>query len=307
MLARYPNGFRRTALLSRFLQPSALLIVIFLFCGGAQNRSGGCMLSCLTMRAFLSAFASPRARRLVLLCVVPCWLLLSGGCKTHSSLTAPEAQKPQSPHALTPRSSVSTPVQQSAQYRQAVACYASHHYQEALTILDGLRHSSAYRRDQASQTFLDRQRFLCRRALGDKHARLPVPITPPSPSHRSASPADCGPRALLLVCQEQGLAASLSQLKQQAGTTARGTSLTGLAKAATKTGWNAKGVQMDRQALSQLSGPALAWVDGDHYIAVLSVSGDTATVHDPNKPEKEDMALDELLRRSGGILLTLSR
>lgn len=139
---------------------------------------------------------------------------------------------------------------------------------------------------------------------------LPRPEAAGRPvSQRISSPdaADCGPRALFLICQEQGVLSSLAELRRTAGTTVKGTTLAGLAKAAKAQGWKAAGVQVDRQALAQMSGPAIAWIDGDHYIAVLSVSGDTATVHDPNKPQKEEMALDDLLRRCGGIVLTLSR
>lgn len=64
---------------------------------------------------------------------------------------------------------------------------------------------------------------------------------------------------------------------------------------------------MDRAALSQLSSPAIAWVDGDHYVAVLSVKGETAIIHDPNQSNEEKITTDELLRRSGGVLLLLSR
>ena len=48
------------------------------------------------------------------------------------------------------------------------------------------------------------------------------------------------------------------------------------------------------------------WVDGDHFIAVLKVDRETATVHDPNKLEAEQIETDALLRRSGGILLKIA-
>lgn len=192
-------------------------------------------------------------------------------------------------------------------YRQAVARYARRDFAGALSVLNSLQSVPPYRDNPAAQSFLERQRRLCRQALsGRSAAGRSSAASPPAPvSHVSAS-ADCGPRALLLVCREMGVTAvDLETLRKAAGTKASGTSLEGLARAAKGMGLKAKGVQMDRQALAQLSSPALAWVDGNHYIAVLSVSGDAASVHDPNTPQKEEMTLDDLLRRSGGVLLTL--
>jgi ABC-type bacteriocin/lantibiotic exporter with double-glycine peptidase domain len=101
--------------------------------------------------------------------------------------------------------------------------------------------------------------------------------------------------------------ATLQELTRAAGTTPQGTTLAGLARAAKRHGLKASGVQMDLPALANLSSPAIAWMDGSHYVAVLRVNGDTATIHDPNKPGKEDLPLRDLLGRSGGILLTLQR
>lgn len=81
----------------------------------------------------------------------------------------------------------------------------------------------------------------------------------------------------------------------------------GLARAAKSLGLKAQGVNVDKQALEQLSDPAIAWYDGNHYVALLSVEGEQATIHDPNKPNEEVLPINELLGRSGGFLLTLSR
>ncbi len=81
----------------------------------------------------------------------------------------------------------------------------------------------------------------------------------------------------------------------------------GLARAAKSIGLKAQGVQMDRQAVEQISDPAIVWYDGNHYLALLSVNGEQATVHDPNKSNEEILPVNELLGRSEGFLLTLSR
>lgn len=104
-----------------------------------------------------------------------------------------------------------------------------------------------------------------------------------------------------------GVTANERTLRKQAGATQAGTSMEGLAKAASIQGLRAEGVQVDLEALRALDSPAIAWVEGNHYIAVLSVSGNRTMIHDPNHAKEETIATDELLRRSGGILLKLSR
>jgi len=64
---------------------------------------------------------------------------------------------------------------------------------------------------------------------------------------------------------------------------------------------------VDRAALAELRHPAVAWVDGAHYVAVLGTDDEHATIHDPNQPHEETLPIDELLTRSGGMLLRLSR
>jgi ABC-type bacteriocin/lantibiotic exporter with double-glycine peptidase domain len=123
----------------------------------------------------------------------------------------------------------------------------------------------------------------------------------------SASAADCGPRALLIICDHLGVSAHLDTLRRYAGTTGQGTSMFGLQKAAEAYGLHATGVQATGAAIEQISGPAIAWVDRNHYIAVLSVQGEKVRIHDPNQPKEELISTDDLLRRSGGYLLLISR
>ena len=127
------------------------------------------------------------------------------------------------------------------------------------------------------------------------------------PLDASASTADCGPRSLLIICDHLGISAHLDTLRRYAGTTSAGTSMLGLQKAAEAYGLHATGVQATGAAIEQISGPAIAWVDGDHYIAVLSIQGDKVRIHDPNQRYEELISTDDLLRRSGGYLLLVSR
>lgn len=225
---------------------------------------------------------------------LPCLLFL-GGC---NQITTPDTE------IVAPRPVRAILVQQSPEYQEAVRRYQQKDYQGALQQVDALL--AAPGRTEAERSFLQRQRILCQSALTGKPVvpSRPAPIAPPRPTR---SNADCGPQALLLACRQIDIAANLPALRKAAGTTKQGTTLAGLAKAAKSVGLKAQGVQMDRNALSALSQPAVAWVDGNHYVAVLQVKGDQATVHDPNQPEKETMPLSRLLERCGGVLLTLAR
>lgn len=129
----------------------------------------------------------------------------------------------------------------------------------------------------------------------------------------STRSAACGPRALQLATRALGKNGSLAQLSRAAHATAAGTSLAGLRTAAESLGLRARGVQLDREALAQLHTPAVAWWQGNHFVAVLTVqesawdAAQTATIHDPNEKEARTVPLDTLLAQSGGILLVLTR
>jgi ABC-type bacteriocin/lantibiotic exporter with double-glycine peptidase domain len=96
-----------------------------------------------------------------------------------------------------------------------------------------------------------------------------------------------------------------------AGTTEKGTSLEGLAKAAKALGLKAEGVQVSREALARIEMPAIAWVNGNHYIAALSVRGEgdqgTALIHDPNAAREQTIPQEQLLRQCSGYLLLVHR
>lgn len=158
----------------------------------------------------------------------------------------------------------------------------------------------------ADRLFLQRQQEIIQKAMsGSTAIAKPTQITRPlSP----VSLADCGPRALHFVSQELGVPASLSALTKVAATRPSvGSNLAGLTRAANSVGLTARGVQVDADALHRIPTPALAWVDGNHFVAVTQIKNDFATVYDPNKIEKEKIALDSLLQRSGGILLLLEK
>jgi len=217
------------------------------------------------------------------------------------SASPPHGNAPVGPAALSGTSLAQT----NPTYRKASACYARHDFWGALALVRTLSSQPPIRQDAAARAFVEQQARICRHALDPRvslNAAKPLPPPPALPRR-----ADCGPRALLLVCHKAGVQASLPELTREAGTTAQGTTLAGLAQAARAHGFRAQGVQMNPQALSELSRPALAWVEEDHYVAVLSVNGDRATIHDPNQSKEETIPTPLLWSRCGGVLLTLSR
>ena len=201
------------------------------------------------------------------------------GCHRQNAPPTVDAQATRSPDVV--------PVQQSPLYRAAVRQFARHDYPAALAGVNALLRQPQYQRRPADLDFLRQQQAICRHALDPHAAAVPAPAASPaavSPvTPHPVSQADCGPRALLLLCPQLGVHTSLDTLRKRAGTTAAGTSLAGLAQAAQSVGLKARGVRLDRQALSQLGGPAVAWVDGNHYVALLSIEGQRVTIHDPNQ------------------------
>ena len=117
---------------------------------------------------------------------------------------------------------------------------------------------------------------------------------------------DCGPRALFLALQALGIRPSRETLTQRAGTSAEGTRLLGLQRAAEAVGVSATGVQLNRAALLRLDSPAVAWWDGDHFVAVLAVNP-RVTIHDPRESRPKVVSATEVLARSCGYFLIIKR
>ena len=211
-------------------------------------------------------------------------------------------------------------VKEMPQFRAAVKEYAAGRYAAAASRVEALERGGAL--DGAGRSFCEGQRLIClRKAANPKPACKPdgqpwIPPRKPSVSvfrapARSPADVDCGPRALRIAAERMGVRAPVERLRTLADTTASGTTMEGLAEAAKAIGLKAEGVQVGRDALAELDSPALARVDRNHWVAVLSVRGEpvdgTARIHDPNRAEPQEIPQTELLARSGGYLLELRR
>ena len=251
------------------------------------------------------------------LAVCACIALLLCGCQQSSppSPAVPVSQRTtvsSAPPAFSPAHVQSLPL-----YRQAESACQRKQYAQAATLLARLATDTTLSAQE--RTFCREQQAICLRDAG-----LPVPASvsavsstlPAAPSTAPAHPltpeqADCGPRALHLVCERLGVSASVPNLRKAAGTTGEGTTMAGLTAAAKGMGLKAEGVQVSREALPRVGMPALAWVDQDHYVAVLSMSGEgesgTAVIHDPNTASAVTIPQEQLLRLCGGYLLLVHR
>ena len=275
------------------------------------------------MKAVLSL--SVGMRRLFGLCL-PFALVLLAGCSRSATPThAPSVSVALARGTASPAVAAAPSDEQIAiahvhtypLYQQAETACKAQRYRQAADLLLQLSALPVLTADE--RAFVTQQQALCR-----KDAGLPAPsnasTTTSQPSVRtianashplSSADLNCGPRALLLVCQQLGIRTSVEELSKQAGTNAQGTSLEGLAIAAKAVGLKAEGVQVSREALSETDTPALAYVNGNHFIALLSLHGNgeggTATIHDPNAAGEETISQERLLRLCSGYLLLLHK
>jgi Peptidase C39 family len=189
-------------------------------------------------------------------------------------------------------------IRSTPEYKNAIVAFSSGKKADAKRNLFLLSQKPGL--SELDKQFLDRQITLCdSEKLPDapqmKLATVPLAVV------------DCGPQALKIAADMLGVSADIANLRKSAGTSRDGTSLDGLEKAAKSIGLRSESLQVDKDALAQISTPAVAWLDGNHFVTLLGVSRDSATLHDPNEGKEKEMPLLELLSRSGGIVLTLKK
>jgi len=112
--------------------------------------------------------------------------------------------------------------------------------------------------------------------------------SPTGPAIRAEAPPDshaqamCGPECLARVLKHYGIEAAPRELARLAGTTAEGTTMLGLARAAETKGLQAKGMLLGWQELRDLPKPSIIWTPARHYLVLEDVEGEYATLFDPN-------------------------
>ena len=226
-------------------------------------------------------------------------LFFATGCHMPASHVAPAVSVRN--EAFMP--SAVSQVQASPLYLQARQSCKRRDYRTAADCLETLARTSGLAPE--ALIFVRQQRDICLRDAG-LLSIAPASAEARLPDHTPAN-ADCGPRALLLLCQKLGIQTNLEALRLSAGTTPQGTTLAGLQKAARKLGLQADGVQVSREALPGTALPAIAWMNRNHYVCLLGVKGSgdqgTAIIQDPNRKTEQTILQEQLLQHSSGYLL----
>lgn len=119
---------------------------------------------------------------------------------------------------------------------------------------------------------------------------------------------DCGAAVLSTIAKHYGLSIGIGRLRNIAGTDTDGTSLLGLAEAAEKIGFAAKGVQATWDSLQRLPLPAIAHViieELHHYVVIHKAKNDEIILADPAKGVVTLGRSDFLEKWTGKLLLLM--
>ncbi len=82
---------------------------------------------------------------------------------------------------------------------------------------------------------------------------------------------DCGVACLQMALREQGIITTLEELRRISGTTRAGTSLLGLKLAAEANGVTASAWRLVPRDLEKIPLPAIAFVEGDHFVLIEAI------------------------------------
>lgn len=115
--------------------------------------------------------------------------------------------------------------------------------------------------------------------------------------------SECATTCLAMVMCSHGLPNTQSILRKRARVSSRGVDLATLVRLAAQFGFSAEGVKTEIPGLPQLPLPAIAHVDGNHYVVVTSARSDRVVIHDPAFGPDELSMRDFATRASGVYLL----
>ena len=120
---------------------------------------------------------------------------------------------------------------------------------------------------------------------------------------------DCGAASLASVCAHYGLAFPIARIRQYAFTDKKGTNVLGMIEAASKLGFEAKGVRAEPEALKMIPLPAIAHVIVKevlhHFVVVYGVSDKHVTYMDPADGEMHRVSWEAFLKLWTGVLILL--
>jgi ATP-binding cassette subfamily B protein len=101
------------------------------------------------------------------------------------------------------------------------------------------------------------------------------------PFIRQVDESDCGAACLAMVCRHFGRAVSLARIRDLTRTSASGTSLRSLCRAATALGLAARAVKTPAALLDRMPLPAILHWEGNHWVLLYDVDAKNAHLADP--------------------------
>lgn len=120
---------------------------------------------------------------------------------------------------------------------------------------------------------------------------------------------DCGAACLASVAANYKLKMPIARIRQFAGTDKKGTSLLGMIEAATKLGFEAKGVKGTFESLTKIPLPAIAHVvikeQLQHYVVIYKVHKNFITTMDPSDGKIHRKNINDFLIEWTGVLILL--
>ena len=132
---------------------------------------------------------------------------------------------------------------------------------------------------------------------------------PTATNIRQRDITDCGAACLASVAAHHKLLLPVARIRQYATTDQRGTNMLGLIKAATKLGFQAKGVKGTLESLARIPLPAIAHVivqeQLHHYVVLYRVTKRQVTYMDPADGRRHRVSLNEFKEKWTGVLLLL--
>jgi len=118
----------------------------------------------------------------------------------------------------------------------------------------------------------------------------------------------CGPKSLLIVCEQLGVGADLEELTRLAETDEDSTTMAGLQKAARSKGLQAVGLKIGLNELAHCQEPAICHLWGDHFVVAQADGAGAISVTDPSGQEgKQEVPFDDFKAAYSGFALLLSR
>lgn len=124
------------------------------------------------------------------------------------------------------------------------------------------------------------------------------------PVRHQSTQTECGATCVAMVASYHGRHTDPKEIRDDLGIGRDGANLLALAQAARRMGLQARGLRAPVASLDELTLPAIAHVDGDHFVVLESVVGDDVRLVDP-AGGRERLSRERFAQRYDGVVLDL--